>query len=200
MNYDNGTTVVNKRMSFLSVTAAGVTFILVTAIICGTGLVVYAVRVIDRKTDNIAGLVKETVHALPEIRAALPPALADAIDDVRRPDYLPNLTIKTQLRRNSTGRHHNAVIEIVNNGDEMVSLLSMRVIGLDKDGIPTVERCTWAATPLQIEDDWRGPLLPHETRKMVVRLWEPDSVASIEVEITDIRLWRGAPKTQEESL
>ncbi len=200
MNYDHGTTVVNKRMSFLSVTAASLALVLVTAIICGTGLVVYAVRVIDRKTDNLAGLVSETVHALPEIRAALPPALADALDDVRRPDYLSNLTVKTHLHRNGTGRHHNAVIEIVNNGDETVSLLSLRVIGLDKDRVPTMERCTWAATPLQIEDDWRGPLLPRETRKMVVRLWDADSVATIDVEITDIRLWRGAPKAQENSL
>jgi hypothetical protein len=69
--------------------------------------------------------------------------------------------------------------------------------GLDEAGDPVSEQDTWAATPLQIEDDWRGPLQPHEKRLFPVYWYRNSQPAEVSVEVTDIRVWRGptAPST-----
>lgn len=200
MYHDSGTTVVNKRMSFLSVTILSVSAVLITTILSASGIAVYGMRVIDRKCDSLTMLVGETVRQLPEFRKALPPALADAIDDIRRPDYLTKVEVITKLGRSTEsrcGRVGNAIVEVTNNGDEVISLLSMRLVGVDEDGAPIMEHNTWAATPIQVEDEWRGPLLPHETRRIPVRFFANDDIKTISHEITDIRVWKGAAQTEQ---
>lgn len=189
--YDNsGTTVVRKRMSFLAALAIGLTAIVVTAIVSASGIAVYGLWVVDKKSDSLIGLVEQAVKGLPELQKALPPALADAIDDERRPGYLKDLEVSVRSASPRTGRGR-AVVTVTNHGDEVVSLLSMRIVGLDEEGDPIEERNTWAATPLQIEDEWRGPLLPHETRRFPVRWWGRGEVVELTHEITDIRVWNG---------
>lgn len=184
-------------MGFMSVAALGLSSVLVTAIVCGTGITMYGLRVLDQKSDNLVDLVHEAAKSLPEIRAALPPALADAIDDVRAPEYRDELAISTDLgEKQDRWGYRRATVKVENRGDKTVSLLSMRIVGLDKTGEPASEANVWAATPIQIEDDWRGPLLPRETRRVVVRAFCGDEVRTIEPEITEIRTW--VPGTQEE--
>ncbi|HWL94954.1 MAG TPA: hypothetical protein VNT79_15650 [Phycisphaerae bacterium] len=201
MYHENGTTVVNKRMSFLAITVISLSMILITAIVSVTGLAVYGLRVLDHKSDSLVSLVGEAARALPEIRAALPPALADAINDVREPGYLKNVEIAARVIEGSRSGGKRIVVEVQNNGDEIVSLLSMRIIGLDSENAPLFERSEWAATPIQIEDDWRGPLLPRETRRFPVHCYYRDSFDELEkvaCEVTDVRVWRGAPKQADE--
>ncbi|MBK8267866.1 MAG: hypothetical protein IPK83_06000 [Planctomycetes bacterium] len=200
MYHDSGTTVVNKRMSFLSVTVLSLSAVLIATIVSASGIAIYGMRVIDRKCDSLTMLVGDTVRQLPEFRKSLPPALADAIDDVRRPDYLDNLEVTTSLghvTESRRGRIIHATVEVTNNGDEVVSLLSMRLVGVDEDGAPIMEHNTWAATPIQVEDEWRGPLLPHETRRIPVRFFANDDIKTISHEITDIRVWKGAAQTEQ---
>jgi hypothetical protein len=193
---DGGQTVIHKRMSFLSVAALSLALVLIAAIVSATGITIYGMRLIDHKTNDLGGLLKETVQALPEIRRALPPALADAVDDERRPDYRTELKFAVRLSQDQGGDYDRAIVEVENCGDRVVTLLSMRIIGLDKDGEPVVERNTWAATPLQADHDWRGPLLPKETRRFAVPCWTDRRVAKIVHEVTDLRVWRTGGPTQ----
>jgi hypothetical protein len=185
-------TVIHKRMSFLSILILCVTATLITCILSASGIAVYGLRVVDRKSDTLLETLTGLAGRLPEFRAALPPALADALDDVREPEYLQNLAVTVSLSKGEgqwdRGR---AVVEVQNKSDAMISLLSMRILGLDAEGNPTVERRAWAATPLQIDGDWRGPILPNATRKFVIRGFDPEETASVSYEITDIRVWRG---------
>jgi hypothetical protein len=159
-------------------------------------------RLVDKKADGLIGLVAETAKVLPEVREALPPALTDAIDDERRVEYRRNLDVAVRLvdreerHGRSTGR---AMVEVTNTGDEVVSLLSMRLVGLDDDGNAVMERQTWAATPLQIEDEWRGPLLPHETRRFSVWCYRVGDTAEVTHEITDLRVWRGSQAAERDA-
>ncbi|RIK62512.1 MAG: hypothetical protein DCC65_17255 [Planctomycetota bacterium] len=200
MFHDSGAHVVKKPMGFLAVSALGFSAVLVTALVSVTGLAVYGIRVVDKKTGNLMELVQETAKTLPEIRAALPPALADALDDVRVPEYRDSLLVSTKLSE-GTDRwgYHKATVEVENTGDQTVSLLSMRLVGLDGDGDPSAEYNVWAATPLQIEDEWRGPLLPRETRRFVIRGFPEKSVTQVVPEITEVRLWNAAKTEGAES-
>lgn len=192
MYQDGSTTVVNKRMSFLSVTVLSLSAILITVIVSATGLAVFGLRVVDRRADSIADVLVETVRQLPEYQKALPPALADAINDIRQPGYASELEIAVKLTNSDTrGGQQNAVAVVKNRGDSVVSLLSLRLVGLNEGGEPIIERNTWAATPLQIEGEWRGPLMPNETRQIPIRLYSHRGLSKINFEITDIRVWRG---------
>ena len=89
------------------------------------------------------------------------------------------------------------IIELHNRGGELVSLLSMRVVVFDKDGDPVDEFNEWGATPIAADDEWRGPLMPGATRHIVSRylgLGQMFSPAELQagVEITDVRVWKGA--------
>ena len=194
-----GTTIVQKRMSFLSVMALGASSVVIVITLSLTGIIICGMRLIDKKTDNLAELLGETVKSLPALRESLPPALTDVFNDERRPDYLQNLVISTKRIEDEAGQRwpqHRVAVQVQNNGDASVTLLSMRVIGLDANGEPVQEWHTWAATPLQLDHDWRGPLLPHETRRFVVRCGSSDAVATVTHEVSDIRLWlKDGPET-----
>lgn len=197
MYNDGGTMVVRKRLSFLSVLALSSAAVITTAIVSASGIAIYGLSVIDDKSEDVVAFLGDAVRGLPELRKSLPPALADAWNDERQPDYLEMLTISVR----ATGEDHRgrsrAVVEVANNGREVVSLLSMRIVGLDEDQDAIFERNTWVATPLQIEDEWRGPLLPGETRRIPIRLWRgSDSLASFSHEVTDIRIWLGPAETE----
>lgn len=191
-NRDSGVGVVRKPMSFLAVGALGLSAVLVSAIVCGSGVALYAIRVADHKTGNLSELIRETARSLPEIRASLPPALSDAIDDERSPEYRDQLNITTKLTEGKTrwgGRR--AIVEIENRGDKVVSMLTMRLVGLNKDNDPIRAEPVYAATPIQIDNDWRGPLLPRETRRMSIWFDTEEGLARVAEEVTEVRVWTG---------
>jgi hypothetical protein len=187
-----------RRMSFFSVALICGTAVLITLLVSATGVVVYGLRIVDSKADNIGELVNDTLKSLPEIRESLPPALSDAINDVRRPDYLAQLDIKTRLGESQDLRHgkkfRRVFVDITNNGDQVVSLMTMRVMGLDENGEAIECWSTYPATPLQLDNDWRGPLLPKETRKYSFRHVSDDGeeIVKVDTEVTEVRVWKGA--------
>jgi hypothetical protein len=194
---NGGTTVVNKRLSFLSVATLSVASVLIVAILSATGIGIYGLRVVNTKTDDLLSLVGEGIKALPAVRAALPPALADGFDDERSPKYREQVDVGVRLPQQGNHRwsEGRAIIEVKNRGDRTITLMSLRVIGLDGEGDPVLERPAWAATPLQIEGEWRGPILPHETRQFAVWCHGSRDLASVACEITDLRLWKEQPST-----
>lgn len=190
MYHEPSATVVQRRMGFGTALVLGLTGVTMTAIAAGTGITIYGMRIFNLKTGNLMEFAGETLKHLPEYRKALPPALADAIDDVREPKYREQLDVNVKwVKSEPSKRRRRAVVEVKNNGDKTISMMSMRLVGLDNDGDPITEETAYAATPIQIDDDWRGPLLPRETRKFVVSVWDKD-VESMTSEITDLRVWR----------
>ncbi len=192
--HQNGN-VVHKARSFFSTLAWGISLIIITAIVGGTLIAGYGMNIVDRKTNSAFDLVEAVVNGLPELTDALPPVLADAISDQRRPDYASELDISVQLAE-SSGRKGavRPVVELHNNGTEVVSLLSIRVVVLNDHDEPVAEFNEWAATPIAADHDWRGPLLPGSSRHMsagTLFLGENGSLEDYhaEIEITDVRVW-----------
>jgi hypothetical protein len=183
-----------RKHSFLSSVALGLSAIVITLLVTGTAVLLYTVHIASDKTEQVFTLAQSAIQGLPELTHALPPALADMLDDQRRPDYCKALAIsaKATTAPDSHGRVRTTV-EVVNNGAEVVSLLSLRILILDEQNQPLCEAQEWAATPLAADEGWRGPIMPGARRHFVcyrgVRTSCSDADLNTEVEITELRLW-----------
>ncbi len=189
---DTGTPIIIKR-GFLSTLAYGISGVLITTIICGSGLALYGMNLLDRKSGDLTSLSKELVAAIPGILEALPPALSDAVNDRRDPGYRSELEIEVAIDDDEDSFWTRSVVTVKNNGDDIVSLLAVRIVLLDEDGLPTSERGTYVATPLSFDDCdvWSGPILPGETRRISTKMRTDTSHVKAEVEVTEIRVWNG---------
>ena len=180
-----------KRMSVFTATALGLSAVIITCVVSASIITLYGMRIIDKKADTLVGTVQVLIEQLPALKAALPPALADAISDERRPDYADRLDIEASVRPHA-GRSNRAEtsISIANQGDEVISTLALRVVVLDEDGRPISGGAEYVATPLAIDNDWRGPLMPGSKRRIARTHYCPRKAASVEYEITELRIWR----------
>jgi hypothetical protein len=184
-----------KRGGFLSAVAYGFFGLLIAVIVCGAGVGIYALNVVDRKVDTVialgTGAIRSLPEVLPEVRDALPPALADALNDVRDPTYRDSIELDVRVAPSQrTGKQH-LVINARNNGERTVSLMAVRVVLVDEEGVPSRAIATYVATPLTIDHDWRGPILPGSLRQCSVLLSGSGADLTPQVEITDLRVWQG---------
>ena len=195
-----------RKHSFLSSTAFGLSAIIITVIVSATVVLLYGVHLASDKSERIITLAQSAVRGLPEFQQSLPPALADMLNDRRQPDYAGQLAITAKVTA-ATGSHGRTrtAIEVVNQGTEVVSLLSLRVVLLDENDQLLCESQEWAATPVAIDNSWRGPLMPGSKRRFVCwrnyhRTVGPMDVITPEIEITELRVWNGAEKALPASL
>jgi len=184
-----------RRHTFLSSLALGLSAIVITLLVSGTVVALYVVHLASQKSEVVLTLAKDAVHGLPEFTQSLPPALSDMLDDRRDPKYTQELSIsaKTVSEPDEHGRIRTE-IEIVNNGDAVVSLLSLRITLLDDKEQLFCESQEWAATPVAADSNWRGPILPGSKRHIVCQAgcpWgaNPTSALNPQIEVTELRVW-----------
>src|SRR5262245_5744779 len=180
--------VIVKKDGFFTAVARGFFGLLTTAVVCATGLGIYSLHVIDKKFGDIKSIGESVVGGLPKWRESLPPVVADAINDRRAPDYASNIDVKVRLVEGKGRDRQRAVIEVMNNGDETISLLSLNIRLEDSDGIPVRAFTAYAATPLALnEGDWRGPILPNaRTRKFSYEVSVAEYDLTAVAEIADV--------------
>lgn len=179
--------VVVRRGGFFSAIVHGVFGLLVVGVICGTAVGLYGMNIVDRHSGQISGMA---FQALADWRKIAPPAVVEALNDRRMPQYLDNLTISTEMIDGSLGSDlRRVLLTIRNGGDETVSMLALRVMLEDDDSVPRAERSLYAATPIMLdEDNWRGPLLPGATRRIVVMHCRGDGASKASVEVAELRV------------
>lgn len=189
-----------RKHTFLSALALGASAIAIALIVSCTVVIIYGMHFAGEKSEQLVALVEDAVRGLPNLQKSLPPVFADMLDDHRQPDYSSQLeiTAKTAPMPEQGGRVRTSVT-VVNNGQEVVSLLSLRIVVLNGAGEIVDESNEWAATPFAADGDWRGPILPGAHRYFSCfhngpRAFSMDDLKT-EVEITDIRLWGGAEST-----
>jgi hypothetical protein len=191
-----------KKHTFLSSVAMGLSAIVITIIISCTVLVIYGIHFAGERSEKLVSLATDAVEALPELREALPPALADVLDDSRQPEYAGELEISATTA--PAPDQHGSVrtkIEVVNKGSEIVSLLCLRIVVFGPHGQILSESNEWAATPIAADHDWRGLLMPGSHRHFVSQrhrrapqVFIGDELKT-EVEITDLRVWNRPKET-----
>jgi hypothetical protein len=183
-----------RKHTFLSSAVMGFSAVIITLMVTGTVVLLYTVHLASDKSERVITLAQSAIRGLPELAHSLPPALADMLDDHRRPDYCKELTIsaKATSQPDSHGRVR-TTIEVVNNGQEVVSLLSLRILILDEQNQLLCESQEWAATPFAADNGWRGPIMPGSRRHFVCYrgAWtsHPAGDLNTEVEITELRVW-----------
>jgi hypothetical protein len=185
-----------RRHTFLSALALGVSAIVIALIVCGTVVIIYGMNFAGQKSEELVSLVQSAVQGLPTLQKSLPPVFADILDDHRQPDYSSQLEITAKTTPSDQSGRTRTSFTVVNNGPEVVSLLSLRVVVLNGDGEILSESNEWAATPFAADDDWPGPLMPGSRRYFscshsASRVSFMGDLGT-EVEITDIRIWSGA--------
>ena len=189
-----------RKHTFLSSAAMGFSAIVVTLLVACTAVLLYTVHLASDKSERVITLAQSAIKGLPELSHSLPPALADMLDDHRRPDYCKELAItaKATSQPDSHGRVR-TTIEVVNNGHEVVSLLSLRILLLDERGQVLSESQEWAATPFAADNGWRGPIMPGSRRLFVSnRGWyglNSTNDFNTQVEITELRVWNDGKNT-----
>jgi hypothetical protein len=159
-----------------------------------TTVVLYGLSIVKNNAEVITSIAEETIKDLPDLIERAP-ALVDAIGGRRVPGYAEKVDIELNFVLDKRSGSVRPVMSITNTGNEVVTMLAVRVAALGKENIPLHEWTEVVATPLSIDDHWRGPLYPGSTR--YVRLsgrWRglpADMVDKITgaVEISDIRLW-----------
>ncbi len=197
--------IIYKRHTFLSALAMGISAIIIAFIVSCTVVIIYGMNFAGDRTEEVVSLVEGAIRGLPKLQESLPPVLADMLDDRRQPDYSSQLSItpSTTLLPNNN-RTVKTTIEIVNNGSEVVSLLSLRVVVLTSRNEIIAESNEWAATPIAADHNWRGPLMPGSRRYFVTSrrgfpVFSADKLKEdelkTEVEITDIRIWNSEKGT-----
>lgn len=191
------------KRGFFSTVAWGASMTIITAIVCGTGLGLYGLRIVDTKSDNVLASIQQVIGNLPEIQKNLPPVLADALSDERRPDYIGKIKITASVVSGPNKRGDILpAVEVTNTGDEVVSMLPIRITLSDANGGGLAQRTRMGATPLGVADeDWPGPLMPGATRKIVQRFSVDRDRGSnlgeasdyqVACEVTDVRIWKPA--------
>lgn len=189
-----------RKHTFLSALAMGISAIAITLVISCTVLIIYGMNFAGTQSEKIVSLAENAVRGLPELQKSLPPVLGDLLNDRRQPDYQAQLDIsaKTILLPDKNGMVRTTV-EVVNNGNEVVSLLSLRVVVLTANNEILTESNEWGATPIAADHDWRGPLMPG-SRRYFTSSHSRLPVFSLsdlktEVEVTDIRIWNSQRET-----
>jgi hypothetical protein len=184
-----------RKHTFLSSVAMGLSAVVITLLISCTVVGLYTVHLASQKSERVLSLAQGAIRGLPEFTKSLPPALADMLDDRRDPQYCSELAISARVI-SEPGPHGKVrtAVEIVNNGDAVISLLSLRITILDDTEQLLCESQEWAATPLAADRDWRGPIMPGSKRRFVshagcLRGIDPMDALNAQVEVTELRVW-----------
>jgi len=165
-----------------------------------SALILYGMRIIDGRAGGVLTFAADTVSGLPQLIDAMPPGVDDLLSLRRDPSYAANVSAKATLVSGDRSGRLRPVLEITNRGDSVISLLVVRVAAMDEHNIPVGEWTEVVATPVAVEGPWRGPIMPHATRNVVMhggwRVFADDTNATLRpaVEISDVFVWRPAER------
>lgn len=196
----NPAPVIVQRHGFFSTLAMSVATVVSVTLLCGSAVTIYGIKVVNDRAEDIISLSPDAIAAATQWQDALPLAIKDAINDARAPEYRAQITAQVELIDDWKHDRRYGVVEITNRGDKLVSLMCLRIQFEDSQGLPVYETTTYAATPLAIEDEWRGPLMPGDTRRFRLKhsyLLSDYTDLRITHEISDLRVWTPTNATAE---
>ena len=187
----------HRRMSPVTAFFLGLFGTAGVTVLAAAAVVLFGMRIAEQNIVRAFSIADHTVDRLPELVDSLPESVKELLNDRRAPEYARHIAVEVRFREDDQRRTVYPAVSITNNGDEVVSLLGLRVVALSPDGVPEYEWTEVAATPLALSDnDWRGLLFPHGTRHMVLYGYRgPMEGGAADLrgsyEISELRLWNG---------
>jgi hypothetical protein len=185
-----------QRMSPFTAFFLGLFGLAAVGVASVTAVALRTLSMLDSKASSVLTLAGDAVSDLPSFLNNLPPALADIVNDRRDPGYSNAIDVRVALSPDEARGGVRPSLTVRNGGEDVVSMLAVRVVALDSNGRPVDEWTEVVATPIAIEGEWRGPLLPGKTRHVLLsrgaRNIAPTDAAALtgEVEIADLRVWQ----------
>jgi len=156
-------------------------------------IVLYGMRIVDKAANDVLDVTIRTIEDVPALIDALPPTVVQ-LAGRRDPDYRKNVEVNVDLVPAYRGTGSRPTLTITNKGEEVISLMTVRAAALDQGGLPRAEWTEVVATPLAIDGDWRGVLMPGDTRYLLMsgRCLEGSGVSdlTLNVEVSELRLWQ----------
>ena len=191
--------VTQGRMSPMTALVIGVFGVGAVGIAAVTAVVLHGFSIIDSKAGQIIEFTEtalaSTLEGLPGLLDSLPKAVEELLDDRQAGDYIANLDVAVRFVHDEDSGQLRPVLAITNEGERVVSLLAVRVVALNGQGIPMHEWTEIVATPITIPNEWRGPLRPGNTRHVILSSWrrgitrkQANGITGA-VEITNVRVW-----------
>jgi len=185
-----------NRMSAMTALVIGIFGIGAITVASTAAIVLFGMSIVDAKVSDVLGIAQGTIEGLPDLIESAPAAIADILNDRRAPEYAADLDVKVAFVSQDRSGSVRPTLTITNKGNKVVSMLAIRVAALKDGTIPVREWTEVVATPIAIEDEWRGPLFPGSTRYVLLSSgyrgvpaqMTGDIVAA--VEISEIRVWR----------
>jgi len=197
----NGTQqIVYRKHTFLSAVAMGLSSVIIVCVLCCTGLIIFSMHFAGSQAGKLVSVATGFIDGAPDILKALPPLVGDVLNDRRVPSYSGQLEVTAQMLPGVDGDGARLQFQVTNNGDRLVTLLTVRTTLINADGRTVGESNHWAATPIAADRDWRGPLMPKSSRRFACPLYLRDSHddtsgLKVEAEITDVRVWTEVNET-----
>ena len=182
------------RMSPWTALFIGLSMFGVVVIVAGTVLAMCGMQIVDDKASAIIRFADGVIDELPELIDSLPPAV-ERLAGRRAPEYVKELSVAVNFVSGCRSGDLCPTVTVTNNGDEVVSLLGIRVAALNSSNVPIRDWTHVVATPLVFDDcSWPGPLLPGQPRHMVLSHWrglpaEKASQITGVFEISELRIW-----------
>lgn len=192
----------HQRMSPFTALFLGIFGTVSVGIVSSGTVALYALHIVDSKTSYILDFAEGAVANLPEFIDSLPAAISDILHDRRAPEYAANMDVELNFVMDKKRGKIRPTLNITNNGDEVVSIMAVHVAALNEDQAPIREWTEVVATPLAIDNDWRGPIMPGETRYVLLSSgWRGITIEDAEkirgvVEITEMRIWEPSPESE----
>lgn len=189
--------VIVKKNGFFSSLFFGLFGFLTVVVLVAGGLGFYTLRIADSTANGVFTLTGDIVGGMPDWMDNLPPFLSETLDDRRAPNYRAQIDVSAETVQSPESRDgYVTVVTVDNRGPETISLLALSITLENEDGLPVQERRVYAATPLVIdEDEWRGPLMPGESRRFIACQRGHDEATKTIVAVADLRVWNG-PREQ----
>ncbi|MFO0974372.1 MAG: hypothetical protein U1A27_13170 [Phycisphaerae bacterium] len=180
------------RVGIMVTLLKGLTTVAVTGLLCATGLASYGLVVFNQQAHQLGRLGGAALQGLPEFMSSLPPVFADMVHDQREPEYLKHVTITSKLvAEGERGEVFRPVLEVKNDGPDVISLMSVHVALMSPEGAPLVERTEYVAAPVASKDDsMRGPLMPGATRHIRCELLSRKATRTLACDVSELRVWR----------
>jgi hypothetical protein len=176
-------------------TAMFLSFAAVMITVIGTGAVLglYALSIVDQKASQVLNVASNTVENLPALLQAAGPAVENLVGD-RAAAYASKVKVEASFVTDPEKGYTRPALTITNNGDEVVTLMTVRVAALNSNGVAVADWNEVVATPIGIED-WPGPIQPGATRHMLMNRWNRFKMSDNEaitaaVETTELRVGR----------
>lgn len=182
-----------NRMSPLTAMVIGIFGVGAVTITSATAVVLYALNVVDKNASVLIRIAENGIESLPEVLESLPD-LADTLAGRRMFDYADNLEVEVHFVATSREGRIRPVMTVTNRGNEVVSTLAIRVAAISSNDIPMHEWTEIVATPIALDDAWRGPLMPGAKRHLTLpsaRGFYEGALQDLAAttEISELRIW-----------